>query len=376
MTTAIDVVVAGLGVHGAATARALARRGVRVLGLDARRPPHADGSSHGRTRILRAAYFEHPLYVPLVQQSLQGWRQIEQESERKLFRTIGLLNVGPAAGVLIRGTHASCHAHGLPHERLDADAVRARFPALRPGDDDVGILEAGAGALATEACVASLTASAVAAGATIRLDEEVVEWQAVGGGVSVRTRRGTHHAGALVLALGAWLPDHLGGVHLPLSIERQTQHWFEAGPELAAGRCPILLWEYARERVFWAIPDVGDGLKVGVHHDGECAASVDAVARVVSSLDVQRVRGLLDRYVPTAGRPLASSVCLYTNTPDQHFVIDRHPRHAQVLIASACSGHGFKFAPALAEYVADLALGGEPNEMLVPFRLARFLTSC
>jgi sarcosine oxidase len=372
MTLAIDVAVAGLGVHGAATARALARRGVRVLGLDARRPPHTDGSSHGRTRILRAAYFEHPLYVPLVQRALQGWRVLEQESERKLFRTTGALNVGPADGALMRGTHESCRLHGLPHERLDAAGIRERFPALRPDGAHVGILEPEAGALAAEACVSALLAGAAAAGATIRLDEEVLEWEVAGGGVTIRTARGTHRAGALVLALGAWLPERIGAARLPLVIERQTQHWFEAGPALSAGRCPILLWEHTNGDVLWAIPDVGDGMKAGIHHGGECAPSVAAVDRTVTGRDVERVRSLLDRHVSALGRTLASSVCLYANTPDQHFVIDRHPRHAQVLIVSACSGHGFKFAPALAEHVADLALGGEPAAELAPFRLARF----
>jgi sarcosine oxidase len=372
MTIAFDVAVAGLGVHGAAIARALARRGVRVLGIDARRPPHVDGSSHGRTRILRAAYFEHPLYVPLVQHALHGWRRLEQESEQKLFRTTGALNVGPADGALIRGTEASVRMHGLAYERLDAAAIRRRFRALRPDDDAAAIYEPDAGALATEACVAALIAGAAAAGATIRLDEPMLEWQAAGGGVTVRTSRGFQHAGVLVLALGAWLPEQLGGAHVPLAIERQTQHWFEAGPELSAGECPILLWEYARDRVFWAIPDLGDGLKAGIHHEGECSASAAAVTRTVTAADAGRVRAVLERYVPTLGRERSSSVCLYTNTPDHDFVIDRHAGHAQVLIASACSGHGFKFAPALAEHVADLALGGEPAAALAPFRVGRF----
>jgi sarcosine oxidase len=370
--TEYDVAIAGLGVHGAAAASALARRGARVLGLDARRPPHTHGSSHGRTRIIREAYFEHPLYVPLVQRAAAGWRRLEADTGRSLLRVTGGLNVGRADGALVRGTLASCETHGLAHERLDADAIRSRFPALAPRAADAAILEPGAGVLFTEPCVQALLDAARAAGATLRTDEALLEWQPHGAAVTLVTARRTYEAGALVLALGAWLPEQLGSLHVPLEIERQTHHWFEARVDHAAGRCPIVLWESEPEGIFWAIPDVGHGVKAGIHHGGQRAPSADAVVRAVSPDDEERIRALLGRCLPTVGRVLGGAVCLYTNTPDRHFVIDVHPRHANVVIASACSGHGFKFAPALAELVADLAQACPPPADLEPFRLARF----
>lgn len=372
MKPTYDVAVAGLGVHGSAIARQLARRGLRVLALDARRPPHTDGSSHGRTRIIRQAYFEHPLYVPLVRRSLELWSALAIESGRKLLCETGAIGIGPPDGELVRGALASCVAHGLPHERLDAAAMRARFPALAVRPDDVGIYEAGAGALFAEECVQAQIHGARAAGATILLEEGLLEWAADGSGVRMATTRGAHLAGSLVLALGAWFADGVAGIRLPLAIERQTQHWFEAPPALRAGHCPVVLWEFERERAFYLIPDVGHGLKAALHHEGALAATPADVVRTVAPEDVRRVRSLLDRFVPGAGAERGHAVCLYSNTPDGHFVVDVHPGHANVVVASACSGHGFKFAPALAEAVADLVGGQRPCADFAPFRLARF----
>ena len=372
MKQTYDVAVVGLGVHGAATARELARRGLRVLALDARRPPHGDGSSHGRTRIIREAYFEHPLYVPLVQRARALWSALATEARRPLLCETGAIDVGPAHATLVRGALASALLHDLPHEVLDAEEIRRRFPALAPRADDIGVFEASAGALAAEDCIETLIHGARAAGATILPEEPVGGWHATSDGVRLTTTRGEHHAGALVLALGPWLAGGLAGLALPLTIERQTQHWFAAPPGLRAGHLPVVLWEHEPDRAFYVIPDTGHGMKAAVHHGGTLASAVDRVDRTVRTEDGERVRALLDRFLPSAGAEVDSAVCLYTNTPDHHFIVDAHPAHSNVVIVSACSGHGFKFAPVIAEVAADLAVGAAPSVDISPFRLARF----
>jgi sarcosine oxidase len=368
-----DVVIVGLGAMGSAITRALAQRGQRVVGLDRFSPPHGLGSSHGRTRIIREAYFEHPAYVPLVQRAYELWAELEAESGRTLLRRTGGLMAGPTDGVLVAGARRSAQAHGLPCEELRGDEIRRRFPAFAPAPGMVGLFEPRAGVLFPEAGIEAALAGAVRAGATLRVDEEAQAWTADDDGVTVRTSRGTWSAGQLVFAAGAWLSRLVSD--LPLAVERQVLHWFEpAGPaqSLSPEACPIALWEFAPGRVFYTFPDLGDGVKAALHHDGE-PADPDHVRREVRVEDEREVRALLERLVPAAaGRLRESCVCLYTNTPDQHFLIDRHPRHARVLLVSPCSGHGFKFAPVVGEAVADLLLDGRSRFDLRPFALDRF----
>lgn len=368
-----DVIVAGLGAMGGAAAHHLARRGLRVLGFDRYAPPHALGSSHGRTRIIREAYFEHPVYVPLVQRAFALWRELEAEAGRALLRTTGALMLGRPDSQAVRGTLRSAEEHGLPYERLSAAELRERFPALRPAPETVGILEPRAGALDVEAAVRAHLDAAHGHGARLRFDEPVVDWGAAGGGAWVRTPAGRYHADALVLAAGAWMTEL--APTLPLSVRRQVQLWFRPAREpdrLRPGAFPVFLWELAPERVFYGLPDLGDGVKVARHHGGAPVAALAGVRRDVDPGDVAEVRGFLRQCIPAAdGALLEASVCLYTNTPDGHFLIDRHPQHARVWLVSACSGHGFKFAPVVGEQIAAGVTTGRIAPELAPFRLAR-----
>ncbi len=373
---AYDVIVIGLGAMGSAAVRALAGRGRRVLGVDRFDPPHDRGSSHGRTRIIRETYFEHPVYVPLVRRAYELWEELERESGRQLWRQTGAVALGPAEGTVVAGARLSARTHGLAHEELTAVDLRRRWPAFAPPQDVVGLFEARAGLLFPERCVAAALERARAAGATLHTNERVSGWEKDGTGFVVRTEEARYSAGALVLAAGPWVTELLPGLDLPLTVERQVVHWFEGAsdPEsLRAGRCPIVLWEYAPEKLFYTTPDVGDGLKAAIHHEGEPTAP-DAV-RPAGPDDESVVRGLLARLFPCAnGRLREVRTCLYSNAPDDNFVIDRHPEHAQVVIASPCSGHGFKFASAIGEIVADLVMEGASRFDLAPFALARLMS--
>lgn len=368
-----DVVVIGLGAMGSAIARALARRGQRVVGLDRYAPPHTFGSSHGRSRIIREAYFEEPAYVPLVQRAYELWEELAAESGRPLLRRTGGLMIGPPESLLVRGARCSADAYRLPCEMLSAEEIHRRFPAFAPDPGTVGVLEPRAGVLFPEACIEAALQGAARAGADLRVDEEALEWSADGDGVQVRTTRGAVSAGQLVIAAGAWLARLMP--ELPLTVERQVLHWFAPSRDhalLGPDACPIALWQFEDSRLFYTFPDLGDGVKAAIHHDGE-TTDTERVRREVTADDEAEVRSLVARFVPAAaGRLRESCVCLYTNTPDHAFLIDRHPQHAQVLLVSPCSGHGFKFAPAIGEAVAGLVTEGAARFDLRPFSIDRF----
>ena len=360
-----DVIVTGLGAMGSAAARELARRGLRVLGLDRYAPPHALGSTHGRTRIIREAYFEHPAYVPLVQRAGHLWTELEREVRGRLFVRTGGLMIGPAQGVLVAGARASAEQHGLPHELLTSADVRRRFPALAPDADAVALHEPGAGVLFPEVCVRALLSCAARDGAEVRAVEPMLTWRVEGGVVRVATAMGEHAADRLVLALGPWLPEFLNGAQIALTVERQVQHWFtprQDAERFSPEHLPIALWEVPG-RMFYTIPDFGDGLKFALHHAGE-VTDPQRVRRTISDEEDASARALVERYLPDgAGELRDRAVCLYTNTSDGHFLIDHHPIHREVVIVSACSGHGFKFATVIGEIVAKLCLGEETADL-------------
>jgi len=359
-----DVIIAGLGAMGSAAAFQLARREVRVLGLDRYTPPHALGSSHGDTRIIREAYFEHPVYVPMVQRAFELWRELERISGIALLMQTGGLMIGRPESDLVAGARRSAEAHGLAHTLLSASDVRARFPAFHPERDMMAVWEPRAGVLFPEACISSALAQARAHGATLCFAEPVQNWIVDGDSVRVSTTRGEYRARQLIVTAGAWVGSLLPTLDLPFRIERQVLHWFEPSSDaetFAPERCPVHLWQFDGHRFFYGFPDLGSGVKAAFHHDGE-VTTVEGVRREVALEEVEVMRAVLRRFLPLADGPWrASVVCVYTNTPDEHFWIDRHPHYEQVLIASPCSGHGFKFAPVIGEILADIVQDKRPR---------------
>ncbi|HEV2146719.1 MAG TPA: N-methyl-L-tryptophan oxidase [Longimicrobiaceae bacterium] len=373
--TPLDVILVGAGAMGSAAAYRLAKQGARVLALDAHAPPHRLGSSHGGTRIIREAYYEHPLYVPLVRRAYELWAETERESGRTLFTRTGGVMVGPEEGRLVAGARTSAVEHAIPHDVLSPREARHRYPQLRVPEGMVALLEQRAGILLPEPCVDTHLALARAHGAELRFGEEVTGWEAGDGGVSVTTALGRYRAGRLVLAAGPWMPELLGGLELPLQVERQTFHWYRPAEEPEAygpARCPLGLWEYRPGRFLATFPDFGEGVKAQIHHEG-AATTARGVERETTPEDEAPALALLRRFLPGAAGPLlGTSVCLYTNTPDAHFVLDHHPASPRVVVASPCSGHGFKFSSAIGEAIAALALGETYPLDLSPFSIARF----
>jgi sarcosine oxidase len=375
MANAFDVAVVGLGAMGSSVLYHLARRRKKVVAFDRYAPPHSLGSTHGKTRIIRETYFEDPRYVPLVRRAYELWDELARAANRPLFRKTGGLMIGPKAGELVQGAERSAIEHKIPHRVFSAEAIRMRFPAYDPLDEWVGLVEGRAGVLFPELCVTTALELAGRHGAAVHLNDPVVRWEASGDGVVVRTANGAYTADRLVLAGGPWMRELVPDLSLPLAVERQVFYWFEPTSHaeyFQPDKCPVSLWEYAPGKIFGLLPDFGDGVKLSVHHHGELTTA-DTVRRDVTQAEIPPVIDLLRRFLPRAkGRLLDTSVCLYTNTPDSHFIIDAHPLHPQALLLSACSGHGFKFASAIGEIAADLVTEGKAKLDVSLFALDRF----
>ena len=357
MSQQFDVAVVGLGAMGSAALLDLARRGVRAVGFDRFHPPHTLGSTHGRSRIIRQAYFEDPVYVPLVRRAYERWELLTGETGVPVFQRTGGLMLGPRDGVLVSGSRLSAMTHQVPFEELDAAAIVKRFPDLRPDPDTTAILEPHAGMLDPEASVATMLALASQLGAAVHFSTVVNGWTAGSSSVTLETTAGRFEAGAVILAAGSWMGELIGG-SLPLSVERQIMFWFDpltGMARISPERLPVFIWEWAADRLFYGFPDVGEGLKIARHHDG-AETTPAAVDRGVSPEEMADARSLLERFIPAAaGGFRSAAVCLYTNTPDSHFVLGPLASDPRVIVVSACSGHGFKFASAIGEVAADLA---------------------
>ena len=375
-----EVIVIGLGGMGSATLYHLARRGVRVLGIEQFSPLHDRGSSHGDSRIIRETYFEHPLYVPLVQRAHELWRELEAETDRQLLTVNGGLMIGPPGWSVVTGTLRSAREHGLPHEILEPDEVATRFPPFKLPPDCAAVFDPRAGYLDPEACTRAHLDLATVAGAETKFEEPVLSWTASSDGVRVDTSRATYRADKMVLSVGPWIDSLVADVQLPIEIERQTVFWFEtpAPPSDYDSRSfPIYAYEFKPGTICYGFPELSKGVKASVMHDGAIASSPEAVNRIVTESDLTSLREALDGVLPdlARGRVRASTTCIFTNTRDHDFVIDFHPSHANVLISSPCSGHGFKFASAIGELQADLLTTGRARFDLTPFRVGRFRTT-
>jgi sarcosine oxidase len=375
-----DAIVAGLGGMGSATAYQLAGRGKRVLGLERFSPAHDKGSSHGRSRIIRQAYFEDPAYVPLLLSAYELWEKLERETGQELMTLTGGLMIGRSEDELVSGSVACAEEHGLPYDLLDAGEIKDRFPAFSPDPEIVALYEERAGFVRPEETVKAHLDRAAALGADLRFEEPVVSWEASGDGVRVDTPEGSYEAERLVISPGAWAPQLLAGLGLPLEVERQVMYWFEPTGGLEAflpDRFPIFIWEPDDGNMFYAFPAQDDdrGVKVAFFRAGGVPTTPETIDREVHQEEIDFIRGYLAEYVPElAGRCLDAKACMYTNTPDLNFVISLHPEHEQVTIACGFSGHGYKFCSVVGEILADLTIEGStrhPIDLFSPARLKK-----
>jgi sarcosine oxidase len=373
---AYDAIVIGLGGMGSASAFHLARRGARVLGLEQFAPLHEQGSSHGLTRIIRLAYHEHPSYVPLLRRAYDLWHDLEADAGRELLITTGSLEGGPGDGPMFTGSLAAAQLHDLPHEVLDADELVRRYPAYANLDPSMRVVyQPDGGFLLAEETMAAHHAGARAAGAELRFGEAVRGWEAFGDGVRVMTEAGTHEADRLVICAGAWMRRLVPALERLAVPERQALAWVTPKrPEaFTADRFPVFILDMPGGSYYGFPTHEGHGLKVGwYHHFGE-SIDPDDPDRSTRPDDEAALRSFVELHFPDAAGPTEMlKACIFTNTPDEHFIIDRLPDAPQVVVASPCSGHGYKFCSVVGEITADLAMDGATGHDIDLFRLDRF----
>jgi sarcosine oxidase len=369
-----QIAVIGLGATGSAALYQLTRRGVRAIGIERFDLGHAFGSSHGLTRIIRLAHFENAAYGPLMRRAYALWRELESVAGTKLIFTTGIAELGPADGELIRGTLAGASRYGIPHEAMDAAALMRRYPSFRLPNDFVAVLQADGGYIAAAAALNANIRAATTAGAVVRTNETVIAIEPSANRVRIKTDCDEIEADGAIVAAGPWLHRLLPELHLPLHVTRQAVGWFEPDDAslFSAERFPVFILE-TQHGLHYGFPAFGEmGVKIAKHHHLEQIVDADAYDRTVSTTDEAAIRAPLAEYLPAAnGRLLHAETCLYTMTPDETFIVDHMPGFPHVVIASPCSGHGFKFSPVVGEIVADLITRGASEHDIRQFQLQR-----
>ncbi|WP_306060558.1 N-methyl-L-tryptophan oxidase [Natronococcus wangiae] len=371
-----DVVVVGVGGMGSATTYHLAERGLDVLGLERYDVPHTRGSSHGITRIIRRAYYEHPSYIPLIDRAYELWDALADETGREVLHRTGSIDAGPDGNVVFEGSLRSCEEYDIPHEVLTSEEVTERFPGYRLPAGHRALYQPDGGFVVPEQSIIGHVEAAQAAGAEVRARERVSEWEPTAdGGVRVETDRGTYVAENLVLAAGAWthkFADALEGLAVP---ERQVLGWFQPDrPEtFAPDNFPVWNLKVPEGR-FYGLPiyDV-PGFKIGKYHHRDEQVDPDDYETEPEREDERLLREVVENYFPGAAGPtMRLATCMFTNSPDEHFILDTLPDHPQVAVGAGFSGHGFKFASVIGEILADLAVDGDTDHPIEMFRLERF----
>ena len=371
-----DVAIAGLGGIGSAIAAQCAMRGASVIGLEQFGPAHDLGSSHGKSRMIRQAYFEDAAYVALVLRSYELWRELEQKSNEELLRITGVLAVGQEESEIISGTKRSAAEHALPLEALSQRQVRERYPSLELLPDEVALFEPEGGVLDPERAVAAHLKAAQNKGADLQFHISMRTWEATESGATIHLADGARvSARTLVLSLGPWFKETLEALGVPVRIQRNVQAWFS--PNVAsyqAGNFPAFLLDRAGlPAPLYGFPDFGEGVKAAFHGFGQLTTADEIDREVDFSRDVAPIATAMEEWMPgAAARYREAKPCMYSLTPDGHFVIDRHPRHPNVILCGGFSGHGFKFAPVIGEIAADLALDGGSRHPIDFLSLKRF----
>ncbi|AXR77107.1 N-methyl-L-tryptophan oxidase [Natrarchaeobaculum sulfurireducens] len=375
MSDRYDVIVLGVGGMGSAAAAHLADRGADVLGLERYDIPHSYGSSHGHSRIFRLAYHEHPGYVPLLERAAELWDELDAEHDRQLLYRTGSITAGPADGDLVGGARRSCETHDLEYDHLSSAALADRYPGYQLPASYEAIYQPDGGFLVPEQCTVAHVNRAQRAGATIRARERVVDWRPTDDGVRVETDYGPYEADRLVVTAGAWAARFIDALEGVLEPERQVLAWLQPDDpdQFAPDRFPVWVLENP-DGLYYGFPvHHVPGFKFGRYHHRQEVVDPDAFEREPTQADERLLRGFAEEHFPDAAGPtLRLSTCLFTNTPDEHFVLDRLPDHPQVVVGAGFSGHGFKFASVVGEILADLALEGETDHEIGTFSLDRF----
>jgi sarcosine oxidase len=371
-----DIAVVGLGGMGSAILAHCAARGASVIGLEQFTPAHDLGSSHGKTRMIRKAYFENPAYVPLVLRAYELWGKLERATGEDILRITGLLSIGEETSEIIRGTRRAASKHGLLVESLSQREVKARYPTLELWKNEVALFEIDGGVLNPERAVRAHLKLAESNGAEMRFGVAMESWHATDKGFEIHLTDGAQiSASKLVLALGPWFQEALESLGVRIRVQRNIQAWFSPGTHAydAPGFPAFLVNRRGLPAPLYGFPDFGDGIKAAFHGFGELTDAKDVNREVDPARDVEPIARALEQWMPGAAKTLREAKpCMYTLTPDENFVIDHHPDHANLILCGGFSGHGFKFAPVVGEIGAELALDDGSRHGIEFLSLRRF----
>lgn len=371
-----DVAVAGLGGMGSAIAAHSAARGASTIGFDQFEPAHDLGASHGKSRMIRKAYFEDQAYVPLVLRAYELWRKLEQEAGEELLRITGVLSIGTPNSEIISGTLQAAARHDLSVKTWSQEEIKTRYPSLQLLPDELAVFEPDGGVLDPECSVRAHLKMAEAAGAKLRFKTAMESWESTDKGVEIRLDDGTQIlAESLVLALGPWFQETLASLGIPIRIQRNVQAWFSpATNAYESGRFPAFLLNRAGlPAPLYGFPDFGDGIKAAFHGLGDLTTAGQVNREIDIARDVEPIAEAMELWMPGSTQTFREAKpCLYALTSDGHFVIDRHPVHPNVILCGGFSGHGFKFAPVVGEIGAELALDGASRYQIDFLSLRRF----
>ena len=373
-----DVAVVGIGGMGSAALAHCAARGASVIGIEQFGIAHDRGSSHGKSRMIRKAYFENPAYVPLVLRAYDLWRELERDADEELLRITGVLAVGAESSRIVQRTVHTATQHGLPVEQLSRREIESRYPMLKLQRDELGVFEIDGGVLDPEMAISAHASVAEAAGAKLNCHVAMQSWEPTSAGFELRLSDGSQlHTRTLVLTAGAWLQPLLQSLGAATIVQRNVQVWFTPrDTAYTAGRFPSFLLDRPElPAPLYGFPDFGAGVKAAFHGYGDSTQADQLDRSVDEARDVAPVADALEAWMPGAAHQFrAAKPCMYTLTTDHDFIVDRHPQHPNLILCGGFSGHGFKFAPVIGEIAADLALGGGTRHDIEFLSLRRFAT--
>lgn len=369
-----DVIVVGVGGMGSAACYHLAKRGLRVLGLEQFNIPHALGSSHGITRIIRLGYYEHPSYTPLLRRAFELWRDLQAKVDERLLYETGSIDAGASGELTFEGSLSACKLHNLPYEILNSAQVEKRFPAYKLPKEIMSVFQPDGGFLLPERCIVSHVTAAQDLGARIQAREEVLEWSVQPNGVRLLSDQGTYEAEQIIFTAGAWTGQLIKEMGMFTKVERQVLGWFQPlqkglfNPE----KFPVFNLQVPEGR-YYGLPEYSvPGFKLGRYHHLDEEILPQNLSQLCTKADQSALRDFVAKYFPMGNGPtMALAPCMFTNTLDEHFIIDEHPSHSQVLIMSPCSGHGFKFCSVMGEIAADLVQARKTQHDISLFRLKK-----
>ena len=371
-----DVIIIGLGAMGSAASYYLSKNGVKVLGLDTYEPPHKLGSSHGHTRVIREAYHEGTSYVPIVKRAYELWNELDHEIEDKLILEYGGMYLGDD-GKYLSDAKKSAKKYDIPIKEFSSKEIKEKYNILNPPNNFKGLLENRSGAVFPEKAISNFLSKSINNGSSHNYNEKVIGWEKQSKVYKVETDKNNYFAEKLIFSSGAWIKNLVPSLKLPVKIERQVLFWFDPikdKDKFHYSNMPNTGWDLDNGMEFYTQPNIENkGFKVAMHHNGKFISEND-LNRESNADDLSIVQNFLEEYIPLAnGKIIDSRVCVYTNTPDLDFIIDFYPNDENIIICSPCSGHGFKFTPAIGEICSELVINNGTNYDLSEFSIKRLM---